>query len=71
MWNGAERSGTGIVFNDFDANAMHWALTTALDLFQDSTAWRQLMLNGMAQDYSWESQGQQYERLYAELSAQG
>lgn len=71
MWNGADRSGTGIVFNDFDANAMDWALTTALNLFQDSTAWRQMMLNGMAQDYSWETQGQEYERLYAQLSAEG
>ncbi len=69
-WEPATRSGTGIVFNDFDAPAMRWALGRALDLFEDQEAWQQIMRNGMAQDFSWEIQGQEYVRLYEELSAQ-
>lgn len=66
MWDGASRQGTGIVFNNFDVQGIRWALHTALDLFQDQDAWLQMMLNGMAQDFSWDAQGQKYEALYEE-----
>ncbi|HYM34104.1 MAG TPA: glycosyltransferase, partial [Steroidobacteraceae bacterium] len=69
MWNGATQSGTGIVFNDFDAPAIRWALHTALDLFKDRTAWLKLMQNGMAMDFSWEQQAKEYLRLYEQMQA--
>jgi starch synthase len=67
MWDPATRQGTGIVFNDFDVPAMRWALHFALDLFKDQDAWRQMVRNGMAQDFSWEVQGSEYEKMYAGL----
>jgi starch synthase len=67
MWDSTTRRGTGIVFNDFDTAAMRWALRTALDLYQDRAVWSQIMRNGMAQDFSWEQQGQQYVQLYRQL----
>jgi starch synthase len=67
MWDG-KGGGTGIVFDHFDATAMRWALRTALDLYQDRSAWRQLMHNGMGQDFSWQQQGGQYLELYAQLA---
>jgi starch synthase len=68
MWNPATGEGTGIVFNDFDAPAMRWALHTALDLFKDRDTWQQLIRNAMAQDFSWEKQGAEYVRLYEGLN---
>jgi Glycogen synthase len=67
MWDGPSRTGTGIVFNNFDVQGVRWALHTALDLFGDRDTWRQVMLNGMAQDFSWNAQGRQYENLYEQL----
>ncbi|MBC7982751.1 MAG: glycogen synthase [Candidatus Obscuribacterales bacterium] len=67
MWDAGSRIGTGIVFNDFDEPAVHWAIHTALDLFKDRAAWQQLMLNGMSQDYSWEHQVGEYVALYREM----
>jgi starch synthase len=67
MWDATTRQGTGIVFNDFDVPAMRWALHTALDLFKDRDAWRQMMVNGMAKDFSWAAQGREYEALYRSL----
>jgi starch synthase len=69
MWDGATQQGTGIVFNDFDVPAVQWALHTALDLYKDHGAWRQLMLNGMAKNYSWEQQATEYVALYREMLA--
>ena len=39
--------GTGIVFNDFDAGGLGWALDTALDWYEWPDLWRQIMVNGM------------------------
>lgn len=66
-WDPATRQGTGVVFNDYDPQGVRWALQAALDLFKDRDAWLQMMRNGMAQDFSWDKQSQEYVRLYERL----
>lgn len=60
--------GTGFVFEHYNAEAVNWAITAALDVYEDQEAWKKLMRNGMAKDYSWETQGAKYEELYAKLT---
>ena len=62
-------TGTGIVFDRFDSTAMNWALESALDLYSKPKLWQRLVQNAMAQDFSWQRQGIQYEQLYARLIA--
>ena len=57
-------TGTGIVFNDYDATAVRWAVDTALDLYAHKGRWRRLVQNAMAQDFSWQRQVGEYERVY-------
>jgi starch synthase len=57
-------TGTGCVFNDYDAPAVRWAVGTALDWYADQRKWHQLVQNAMAQDFSWSRQTAQYEQLY-------
>jgi len=59
--------GTGVVFRDFDAGGLAWALNYALDLYQSRKNWKQVVSNGMSQDYSWQRQGRIYEELFSEL----
>jgi starch synthase len=59
--------GTGIVFNDFDSEALEWALNMALDLYSEPAHWMRMVRNGMAQDFSWEIQGAKYVRIYRRL----
>lgn len=60
-------SGTGVVFNDFDAPALEWALNLALDLYTQPDHWARLVRNGMARDFSWQHQGAEYVALYRRL----
>jgi starch synthase len=69
QWNPATRQGTGVVFNDYDPPAVRWALHAALDLFKDRDGWLQMMRNGMAQDFSWDSQSREYVKLYQRLTS--
>jgi starch synthase len=61
--------GTGIVFNDFNAEALEWALNAALDLYAEPAQWMRMVRNGMAKDFSWETQGEKYVEIYRSLTA--
>jgi starch synthase len=63
----ATGTGTGIVFNDYDAAGVRWALATALEWHGWPTVWRRLVQNGMRQDFSWDRQVDGYEQLYRQL----
>lgn len=63
------KTGTGIVFNDFDSPAMAWAIDTAIKWYADPKLWRTLVRNGMKADFSWRKQGAEYVALYEHLTA--
>ena len=65
LWDGEK--GTGFVFDHFSAEGLWWAMDYALKTHRDPEAWRRLMKNGMAKDYSWERQAGEYEKLYRAL----
>ncbi|MGH7725371.1 MAG: glycogen synthase GlgA [Candidatus Eiseniibacteriota bacterium] len=60
--------GTGFLFDHFTAQGLAWALGQALDVYADRKAWKKLMLNGMAQDYSWAVEGPKYVALYEAMA---
>ncbi|MEQ8207344.1 MAG: glycosyltransferase, partial [Woeseia sp.] len=62
-------SGTGVVFNSYNEAALAWAINTALELYQNKALWKQVVQNGMAQNFSWTRQAQQYVELFRKLSA--
>ena len=66
----ANGTGTGVLFHDYDANGLKWALNTALDLYANKRTRTQIMHNGMSQDYSWEEQGSIYIERFRTLLKQ-
>jgi starch synthase len=60
-------TGTGVVFHDYDANGLTWALNTALDFYSNKTTWRRMVDNGMAKNYSWDEQGNIYLERFRRL----
>ncbi len=66
----ATGSGTGVVFNDFDAPALQWALDTALEWYAEPEQWRRIMRNGMAKDFSWSRQSGLYVQIYQRLAGE-
>jgi len=63
----ATGEGTGIVFNDFDAIAMTWALDTAMSWYAQPALWERIVQNAMRCDFSWETQASEYLKLFADL----
>jgi len=57
--------GTGFKFREYTGEAMLASLRSAVALYkQDKNAWRVLMRNGMAQDYSWSNSAREYVKVY-------
>jgi starch synthase len=68
-FNPETREGTGVVFNDYDAAGLTWAVNTALDWHAQPELWRRLVQNAMAMDFSWETQVREYVALYERITA--
>jgi starch synthase len=60
----ATGEGTGFVFSAYDPQEFKEAINRALALWPDKQKWRRLMLNGMAQDFSWKESARQYVEAY-------
>jgi starch synthase len=68
--NRPESERTGYVFNDFNAQGIESALRRAIGLWYDFPAlFRQLMINGLRCDYSWNHPGQHYLNVYELIRA--
>jgi len=66
----ATGEGTGFVFEHFTPDGLRWALDSALAVYRSRNAWKRLMDNAMAQNYSWNLQAGRYVDLYRWLAGQ-
>ncbi|TAN63095.1 glycogen synthase GlgA [bacterium] len=55
---------TGFKFKDYSGEALVNAVKRAAALFKDKNAWKELQLNGMKEDFSWEKSAIRYLELY-------
>jgi starch synthase len=56
--------GTGFKFQAYEGDALLAAIREALAVYSDAKAWRQVQLNGMGKDFSWQTSAAEYARLY-------
>jgi len=69
-WDPATQTGTGFPFVEFSSQALGGTVDWVLRNWRDQKGWRQLVQNGMSQDFSWERQGPEYVALYRSLLSQ-
>jgi starch synthase len=62
-------TGTGFLFTEYSAEAFLKALNQALEAYKDKKLWQKIMLNGMAEDFSWKTSARAYLKLYKRLLA--
>jgi len=66
-FNPASGTGNGFVFDKFEAAEMVAALRKAVATFKNRAAWRRLMANCFAADFSWEVAARKYADWFAHL----
>lgn len=60
----AKGTATGFTFSEYTALALDDTLRRACELYSDRPVWRQLIVRGMEQDWSWSQSARQYVELY-------
>jgi len=60
QWDPKARTGTGFLFGDFTPDALMATIRYALTCWKDRAGWQVLQQNGMARDFSWDHQGEEY-----------
>jgi starch synthase len=60
-------TGTGFVFEPYEAQALLDAIDRSLQVFHNQTAWTALRRRAMAMDFSWERSAKLYANLYRQL----
>jgi len=63
-----KKTGTGVLFRDYDEMGLAWAISRALELYDKKPVWKKIVQNGMAKDFSWTQQGEEYVELFRKLA---
>jgi starch synthase len=66
-WEPRHGEGTGFAFERHDQAGLRWAIEQALVTYKNPRAWHRLQRNGMAKDFSWDTQAAIYEKVYDTL----
>ncbi len=61
--------GTGFKFREYTPEALLATMQAALQLWAKPKEWRNLMLNGMARDFSWAVSAREYIKIYEKVRA--
>lgn len=59
--------GTGLKFKQYSAHELLKVVQRAVHLYADEAAWRRIMKNGMAMDFSWGTSAKKYVAVYRNL----
>ena len=59
-----KQTGTGFLFNEFDEFSLFGKIIRAIELHKNTKLWRDLQVNAMKADFSWEFSAREYSKLY-------
>ena len=61
------KTGNAFVFKNYDKSEFVKKVAEALDMYQESDHWEQIIENGMAGDYSWKQSASKYLEIYRSI----
>ncbi len=59
-----DEKGNGFTFKEHTSFALFSAIERALTMFNDKKIWKEIMMRGMKEDFSWKHSAKEYMRLY-------
>ena len=68
-YNYENRSGSGLLFEDYLASGVVWAVDEALTLYSNKAHLKAARKNAMTADFSWEASARKYVKLYNQIKA--
>lgn len=62
-----DEQANGFVFSEATAHALHSTIERAISLFKQKDRWKQLQLNAMSKDFSWDVSAKEYMMVYEKI----
>ena len=59
-----DEKGNGFTFKDHTSFALYSTIERALNIFKDKKIWKEILMRGMKEDFSWKHSAKEYMRLY-------
>lgn len=59
-----DEKGNGFTFKDHTSYALYYTIERALNIFKDKKIWKEIVMRGMKEDFSWKHSAKEYMRLY-------
>lgn len=59
-----DEKGNGFSFNDYTPYALYSTIERALSIFRDKKIWKEIVIRGMEEDFSWKHPAEEYIKLY-------
>lgn len=69
QWDPKTKTGTGFKFAGYHPRELRAAMRQAVAGFENKEDWKQLMLNGMSQNFSWNAPAREYVSVYEKVAA--
>ncbi len=63
-FNPSDLTGNGFKFKDFDGWSLYGQMVRAQETYRNKTVWKQIQLNAMSTDFSWDNIADKYIALY-------
>jgi starch synthase len=63
-FNELDKKGNGFAFTEHSPYALYSTIERALTIFKDKKIWKEIMLRGMKEDFTWNHSAKEYIRLY-------
>lgn len=60
-------TGTGFVFEKYNAQELLVTIKKAMEIFENKEKWRQIQINAMKENFSWQASAKEYIKLYNKL----
>lgn len=64
-----EARGNGFSFSEYSSEELKETILAALDAYRNKQSWHDLIRRGMAEDHSWRSSAEAYQKLYARFGS--
>jgi starch synthase len=61
--------GNGFKFSEYSSEKLQETMSVALAAYQQKETWQELVRRGMAEDHSWTTSAEAYQKLYMHLSS--
>lgn len=65
-YDAVKRTGTGFLFDDYNASAFIECIKRAITVFTMKNYWHKIIRNGMSRDFSWTKSARRYLEIYQE-----